>query len=203
MDQQNVQQELAFIKKVMEDSRRLFIYDGKDMIVWGCIVLIGMILMFSKFQYGLRISAFLIWGVLIGIGWIFSVWRGMRIKRMHRVKTLSGRIVSSIWIACGVCMTIVGFGFTSTGLIHGWAINPLLSLFIGVAYFTSATVLDLRYMYGAGIAWWGGALLMALWNGPHTFLIFGLLMIVFHIVPGIVFYKKWKKDYTPESVATV
>ncbi len=203
MDQQSAQQELAFVKKVMEDSRKLLIYDGKDMIVWGILVVTGMILMFSKFEFGLTISTMLIWVVLIGAGWIFSMWRGMKVNRIHRVTTFSGKMMKTIWIACGVCMTIVGFGFTSSGLVSGWAINPMISLFMGLAYFTSATVLGMRYMYIAGFAWWIAALVMAFWTGPHTFLIFAALMIAFHIVPGIIFYRKWKTEYVPSSATAV
>jgi len=203
MDQQSAQQELAFVKKVIEDSRKLLIYDGKDMIVWGILVVTGMFLMYWKFQFGLAVPTYLIWVVLIGAGWIFSMWRGIKVNKIHRVTTFSGKMMKTIWIACGVCMTIVGFGFTSSGLISGWAINPMISLFMGLAYFTSATVLGMRYMYVAGFAWWIAAIVMAFWTGPHTFLIFGSLMVVFHIVPGIIFYRKWKSEYVPSAATAV
>jgi hypothetical protein len=200
MDRQIAEQELAFVKKVIADSRKLLIYDGKDMIVWGILVTIGMVLMYVKFQIGIGLPAYLAWILLIGAGWIFSVWRGMKLRKVHRVTTFSGKMMGTIWLACGICMTIVGFGFTSSGIIGGWAINPVMSLFMGLAYFTSATVLGMRYMYVAGLIWWLAAIIMAFWSGPYTFLIFASLIIAFHIVPGVIFYKKWKIEYKPDSI---
>jgi hypothetical protein len=202
MDGQSAQQELAFVKKVIDDSRRLLIYDGKDMIVWGCLVVVGMIAMFINFQYRLGIPVFLTWFILIGAGWAFSAVRSFSRKKIHRATTYSGRMMKTVWIACGICMTIVGFVFSASGLIEGWAINPIISLFMGLAYFTSGTVLDMRYLYVAGFAWWSAAVVMAVWPGTHTFLIFAVLMIAFHIVPGLIFYKKWKTEYIPNVQGT-
>ena len=199
MDQQTAQQELAFVKKVIDDSRKLLIYDGKDMIVWGGLVTLGMLLMFGKFHLEVGPPVFLTWIVLIGAGWLYSMWRGMKMKNTHRVTTFSGKMMGTIWLASGLCMTIVGFGFTASGLIAGWAINPVISLFMGLAYFSSATILGMRYLYVAGFSWWIAALVMAFWTGPHTFLIFAALMIAFHIVPGIIFYNKWKAEYKTDA----
>jgi hypothetical protein len=203
MEQQAAQEQLEFIKKVIEDSRKLLIYDGKDMIVWGLLVAVGMIMMYARFETALTFPVVWLWVTLIGLGWLYSIWKGIQKTKIHRVSTFSGKMMASIWIACGVSMTITGFGLTTSGIIQGPAIIPIMSLFMGVAYFTSGTVLGMRYLYVAGFSWWGAALLTAFWPGSHTFLIFGLLIIFFHLIPGVLFYKKWKSEYLPQTLGAL
>lgn len=202
MDQESAQQELAFVKKVIEDSRKLLIYDGKDMIVWGIVVALGMLAMYVIFQTGTTFSIPLLWVILIGFGWMYSIWRMKKIK-IHRVKTFSGKMMSAIWLSCGISMTITGFGLTSSGILPGQAIIPVMSLFMGIAYFASGTVLGMRYLYIAGISWWCASLLTAFFPGIHTFLIFGALIIAFHLIPGLIFYRKWKTEYVPSAATAV
>ena len=50
-----------------------------------------------------------------------------------------------------------------------------------------------RWVSFAGVAWWLGSLLMFWVRGAETLLVFGLMMIFFQIMPGLVFYISWKK----------
>ncbi len=76
MTENEAQQELAFIKKVMEDSRRIIAYDGKDFTFWGILVTVGMVLMYVNIVFQFHISSMVLWGSFIGTGWIFSIVRG-------------------------------------------------------------------------------------------------------------------------------
>lgn len=63
----------------MEDSRKIIACDGKDYIVWGILVLIGLIGTYvSEMMKVYKYIAWL-WIIVICIGWIYSLmvhWRG-------------------------------------------------------------------------------------------------------------------------------
>ncbi|MRR09136.1 hypothetical protein EG831_03420, partial [bacterium] len=78
MEQIDAQQELAFIRKVIEDSRTTMIDNGYEYIVWGAIVALGMFATYALDR--LHASAWAaggwiylaLWIAVMGAGWTFS-----------------------------------------------------------------------------------------------------------------------------------
>jgi len=61
-------------------------------------------------------------------------------------------------------------------------------------------VQKLRWVMAVAVAWWLGALLMFHVKGYQTLPIFGVMMILFEVVPGIIFYRQLKsKQATSEA----
>jgi hypothetical protein len=75
-----------------------------------------------------------------------------------------------------------------------------MSVILGVAYFTSGKIYETKWMYLIGAGWWTGAIVLFYWHSIHTLALFGLMMILFQVVPGIYFYKKWKKLYSSKNL---
>ena len=46
MDEKTALEEIQFIRKIIEGSKRKIVYNGIDYIVWGAIVITGMILQY-------------------------------------------------------------------------------------------------------------------------------------------------------------
>jgi hypothetical protein len=116
---------------------------------------------------------------------------GIRGRSFHR--NLGVRIISNVWTSCGVAMTILGFAGITSGAIQDWAIAPVIATIIGTAFAGTAFAHKLSWVKCLGAAWWLGALLMFFVKGYQTLPIFGIMMILFMVVPGIVFQIQWKK----------
>ena len=74
METLTAQEELAFIRKVMEDSRSSFADNGKPKLVWGAIVALGML--YTYIQALAQSDLYVMW-VWIGIsifGWGYIFW---------------------------------------------------------------------------------------------------------------------------------
>jgi|WetSurMetagenome_2_1015567.scaffolds.fasta_scaffold24806_2 hypothetical protein len=199
MEPIDAQQELAFIRKVMADSRTAISDDGKGLIVWGTLVVAGMVTMYASFQFGYPISKTLLWAVLIGLGWVYTIFHEMQNRKTKRFSTFGGRIVGSLWLGCGVVMTIVGFLSPMTGALKPWAIIPVSSLVIGIGYLVTGVVYDDRWTRFSALGWWAGAIVMMLWPGYYLFLLFSAMMIIFQIVPGVRLYQQWRLHQTSEG----
>lgn len=107
MEQIDAKQELAFIRKVIQDSRRMAVDNGLDYIVWGILVALGMFLsvaiIWFKLEHKLGSWTMLaLWILVMGGGWVFSLVRHLRGSATERVRTMSGTILSMLWLACGL-----------------------------------------------------------------------------------------------------
>ena len=194
MKETDAQDELAFIKKIMQDSRRVIAFDGKEFIVWGILVTIGMAVMYVNIAFKYYIHFTIIWGILIGIGWIYSIFRWLIHYRKKTPKTFAAKVLSSVWISFGVTMTLIGFALPPLNVIAGWAIMPLVALGSGMAYFITSVVITEKWVRYSAYGWWVGGLVIAAFPGLHMFLLFAGMMICFQITPGIILQKQYKKE---------
>lgn len=91
-------------------------------------------------------------------------------------------------------MTLIGFLGMYSGALKAWGISPMMSSVLGIAYFISGIVYGDSWIKYLSLGWWGGAVVMFLLPSLHILLVFAAMMILFQIVPGIIFYIKWKNE---------
>ena len=162
MDDRTAIDELVFIRKVIEDSKRSVVENGIGYIFWGILVFIGLILVYLGIVFHLPTNSAWIWVVLIGFGWSYTIIANIKKHRKKPVKTFAGQILMSVWISAGLSMTIIGFIATSSGMINGLALSPLMSTVLGAAYFISGTVYDSKWVKLLAFGWWCGGIAMFL-----------------------------------------
>jgi len=190
MDQQSALEEIALIKRVIEESREFTFNIGKNITIWGILISIAIFGSYGAIVNGYTRLSIWIWAVTIGGGWIFSIISGIREKsktRNYGVKT-----ISFVWTSCGIAMTILGFAGTISGGIEDWAVAPVIATIMGTGFAGTAFVQELRWVMYVAVAWWLGALFMFFIKGYETLLIFGAMMILFEVLPGIIFHSQWK-----------
>ena len=195
MTELNAQQELAFIKKVMEDSRRIICDDGKSFIFWGILIAFGMLITYLKIagDWGVNLGWF--WPALIALGWIVTIIVEIRGEKKRSSKTFAAKILGSVWISCGIAMTILGFVGSITNAYDGVFISPIISVILGIGYLISGVINGKKWVSLLAIGWWSGALLMFYLQNLETLLIMTGMMIFLQTIPGIILYKESKKEF--------
>ncbi len=156
----DAQQELTFIKKVMTDSRKILIDDGKGTIFWGLLISLGLLITYLSVVQNWEAFLSWFWPVLIAFGWIYTIVTEMRHERKRRVKTFAGKIMGAVWIAFGISATILGFVGTVSGAYHSVIISPLIAVLLGTGYLVSGLLYGKSWVSYLSIAWWGGAIVM-------------------------------------------
>lgn len=192
----DAQQELAFIKKVMTDSRKILIDDGKATIFWGLLISFGLLITYFSVAQEWETSLSWFWPALIGFGWIYTIVTEIRHERKRRVITFAGKIVGAVWIAFGISATIIGFVGTVSGAYHSVIISPLIAVLLGTGYLVSGLLYGKSWVSYLSIAWWGGAIIMFLMQNLETLLIMISMMILFQVIPGIILYREFKREKT-------
>jgi hypothetical protein len=202
MDQIDAQQELAFIKKVIQDSRRAAVDNGIDYIVWGLLVSLGMFATVLLERLGVRGTAYLIlWIAVMGGGWAFSLARHLRAQSIERVHSLAGTILNTLWLGCGIVIMILIF---MGGPVMKASPSPYIAAVLGIGFLVSGVLLDFVYFKLSAVCWWLGSAAMFCLNSPWArsmnlyalgdILLFGIMMIPFQVVPGIILYRRWQKE---------
>lgn len=193
MDEIKVQEELAFIKKVMEDTKQSFIHDGKPFIIWGVLVIIGQLGTYyaeitHNFQY-----IWYLWGILAFAGWISSYVNYKKGIKQVRAATLIGKAINAVWLSCGITIMLFVFIVPFLSAYFERYTNPIASAIIGIAYFTTGSV-SYKWLRYVAAGWWLGSLIMFTWPGIYNLLLMAAMMLVFQVTSGFIIYKQWKKS---------
>ncbi|MGE5498172.1 MAG: hypothetical protein ACM3Q2_08885 [Syntrophothermus sp.] len=193
MDQNTAFEELQFIKRVIEDSKRSIVYNGMHYIVWGILIIAGMLLNYYFLRQHIYFNYLYEWAAIVFIGWVFSFYYSKRLDKKGP-KTFALKIIATVWLAAGVAMTILGFIGPLSGAISGSFISPVLSVILGMAYLITGVIFESRWFSWLSAGWWAGAVFMFYYPGIHTLFIMALLMLFFQTLPGIILYRKYNQQ---------
>ncbi len=199
METNSALEELSFIKKVIEDSKKILIIDGKDFIIWGIIAALGLL---TTYVAIIIKKYFLIdwsWFILIGIGWLYAFFSNFKKAKARKTRTFAGKIMGAIWFSMGIAATILGFIGGGSGAIQGVFISPSICTVVGVAYFLTGIVYGSKWITGLSIGWWLGAIYMFLFPGLYSLLMMTGMMLVFQIIPGIILYRKYSIEFSGKT----
>ena len=199
MDRSEAQQELAFIKKVMEDSQRTILDNGKQYVLWSVLVLAGIAAKYLLDGLGSGLNPAWLWMPLIALGWFLSLMLRRRAYSEARVKTLAERTLEAIWTGWGVAIPILTLIGYFSGAIESWAIAPVVATLFGSACFTTGLITAGAWLRNTGVLWWAGAVFMFVVPTDYSVAILGGMFVLLQLIPGIVLYRKWKAGMSDEN----
>ncbi|MBK6772961.1 MAG: hypothetical protein IPG78_12715 [Ignavibacteria bacterium] len=195
METKNAELELSLIKKMMEDSRRLNIDNGIHYIFWGILVTIALLINYAMLLLKVPGNYIgLAWFILMLSGALIDGIIGRRQSKSSKVTTFTSRIMGSLWFASGIAMFMYGFLGTITKAYNPVFICPIISTSLGISYFTSGSIQQIKWLQNISFGWWAGAAIMFIFPSVHTLLIFAIMMICLQVIPGLILNKKSKQD---------
>ena len=195
MESKQAEQELSIIKTIMEDSRNIVLNNGWHYIFWAIIVSAALIANYIMLLIKLN-GSYIGWmwfALMIGAAITASLWE-RRIDKRRPVKTFAGKMLGSLWFAGGIAMFMFGFIGSISGAYNSIYICPIISTVLGVTFYISGEIQQLKWQKLLSIGWWAGAIVLFMLPSVHTLLIFAIMLIVFQAVPGIILNRKYKKE---------
>lgn len=194
MESKQAELELSLIKKMMDDTRKINIDNGIHYIFWGILIAVALFLnyLIIKLNFYPKYAGF-VWLVLMVSGAVADIFIGKYQSKRSSVSTYAGRLMSSLWFASGVAMFIYGFVGSFSGAYNPIFICPIIATSLGISYFTSGSIQQLGWLKSVSYGWWAGAIVMFVFPGIHTLLVFAVMIILLQIVPGIVLNKRSKE----------
>jgi hypothetical protein len=199
MEPKQAELELSLIKKMMDDSRKISLDNGWHFIYWGSLVTTALLLNYTLIIFhGKQEYIGWMWFIMMIGGAITGGIMEKRHEKKKKVHTIAGRIIGSLWFASGIAMFIYGFLGSISGGYNPVYICPVISTSLGISYFTSGEIQQVKLLKYVAFGWWIGAVILFFYPGIHTLLIFALMMICFQVVPGVILNRKFKKDIDAE-----
>jgi len=190
MNEDAVRDDIAFIRRTMEQGRRVVGSWSADMLVWGIAVTLGYAGTYARVRGWWMLDPNWLWTGLVVLAWLYSLRRVRRLA--SRTDAATARLMRSpigmLWFACGVFLTITSFAVIFATAPNTWWINGAISAGVmGIAFFVSSFLCDLPWMRWVALAWWLGEVAMfVLRQQPEGLLLGGALMLVLLAVPGFV-----------------
>ncbi|TAE32696.1 MAG: hypothetical protein EAZ92_01395 [Candidatus Kapaibacterium sp.] len=200
MEQRSPENELAFIRNMMMQTRRRAVYSGLSYIAWGIYIAAAATGAFLVRHFEIPIKPLYIWLPVIAFGWVFTILHIRKTRSQARIETLAGRILAGVWTGLGIILSITGFIGGSTLLSNPNALTGVMCLCIGLGFYITGILYETAWLrWYSSLGWWAGALLLFCFPSSYFMLILAALMLLFHTVPGIVLYRQWKAEYPPEA----
>ncbi len=195
MTQEQAQQDLAFIRELMQSARRATYLSGAFFIVWSIVSGLGLLGTWLLVTRQLTVTAdpgvavFWLWIVMDVIGFIGTV-SIIRRNRQRAVANPAGRMIGLSWFSVAVGILLISIVGGSSGTIPGEVMCAISTIFIGMGVFNSGFLSGIQWLRNLAFVWWlGGALMLAspgLWN----LWFMALLLFVFYFIPGIVLSRR-------------
>ncbi len=190
MNHDQIQQEISIIKSMIEKTRKETAESGHLFIFMGIASAFFVLVISFLELYRLNrlvLPAMIVLTAINGIiGYLVVA------KATEKVKSYPKIVVTSLWLICGLTLLMMTFLFPFLKVYSFSALGTLVSMILGIAVFMTGIIYEMRFILWFSIAWWVGALLMALIEGEFRFLIMIATIIVGWIFPGIILNKRFK-----------
>jgi hypothetical protein len=197
MDQGQAQQELAFIRQMMQSARRATYVSGAFFILWSLITGLGLLGTWLLTTGKLTllsdpgIATFWLWMALDMIGLAGTVLIIRRNRRMAQaVANPAGRLIGLSWFAVAAGILIVAIVGIGSGSISGDVMCAISAVFIGIGVFNSGLLADLKWLRNLAFGWWVGGGLMLAAPGLWNLWFMALLLFLLYFIPGFVLSRR-------------
>jgi hypothetical protein len=189
VDDQAARDDIAFIRRTLEEGRNYARGRSADFLVWGIAVACGYMATYAFVRHWSAIEPDWVWPVLLGLPWLYSLRRVFR--RLSEATAESrppmAQAMAMLWLACGLFLTTLAFGAGWFGVIHQAWFDPTIAGVMGIGFFASASLCNLSWMRLVGLGWWAGEIvLFALHGRSEQLLVAAALMLVLLAGPGLV-----------------
>lgn len=195
MESKQAELELSVIKKIMEDSRNAVLDNGIHYIFWGVIVTFALLVNYAMLLTRTSMNYIgMMWFILMISAAIIDGIIGYRQVKRSQVRTYAGDLLSSLWKATGIAMFMFGFLGIVTRAYDPIYISPVISTTLGIAYYTSGAIQQLKWLKYISFGWWAGAFYLFIFPSVHTLLIFAIMVICLQVIPGLILNRKYKEN---------
>ena len=189
MIEDRAREDIAFIRRAIEEGGAYATASSPDMRVWGIAVAIGYLGTYACIRGWSPVTPGPLWAACLGLPWLFSLRRvatGLAGRKV-RARGPMAQALAMLWFGCGIFLTILVIAAMATGEArNGWC-NAVVAGVIGIGFFTSASLTRLLWLRWVAIAWWlGEVALFALRHRVEVLPLSAALMLLLLAGPGYV-----------------
>jgi hypothetical protein len=107
MIEDRVHEDIAFIRRAVEEGRNYATASSPDIMIWGIAVAVGYLGTYAFVRGWSPLHPSWAWAVCIGLPWLYSLRRLLPAFEQPCVDSPMARALSMLWFGCGVFLTIL------------------------------------------------------------------------------------------------
>ncbi len=199
MEKNQMQEDISFIRNMIDNNRRALVDNGITYISIGIYIFAGVVLTFILNINGISSAVPVLWLILMTMLIVFNFTIQKKFQKKQAKKTFASKVFTSTWTACGTPIFIVSVLYLTTGSISVTSLFITVSSVLGIGYFLTGIINELKFMTVSAFVWWIATAAAVLWkyigDENQLSLLFAGLIFILEIVPGFVIYKRWKRVY--------
>lgn len=199
MEENQIRNDVAYIRSMIENNRRSLVDNGITYISIGIYIVVGVVASYILGIKGMTDYLPPLWLVLMGILITFNLIYKKKHGDRKIPKTFASETFNAVWISCGIPITAISIMYFLVGGIPIQMLFVTISAILGVGYYLTGHINKLPFMKVLAFGWWLGSFAALLWQhiGDETqiSLFFAGLIFLFEVIPGVVIYRKWKREY--------
>lgn len=184
-------EDIAFIRRAIEEGGAYATARSPDMLVWGVAVAIGYFGTWAYVRGWTPLAPRGLWAVCLGIPWIYSLrrlWRRLA-GQIPLPRGPMAQALSMLWLGIGIFLTLLAVPVLWTGDDRG--ISAVVAGALGIGFFASAWLANLPWLRGVAILWWVGELaLFALRRDSALLPLAAGLSLVLLAGPGAILMRR-------------
>lgn len=180
-------EDLAFIRKIMDESSSFAEVGGDQFIAWGSVTGLAMLVTWgiaARYLPGTGTTIWALWFVALAVGFLLSYWRS-RQQRRRPVSNSTNRQIGAVWFAVGMPMLLLFFVGQSYELLRPQAIPATAAALLGTGVYLTGTLARIGWLRNLAFVWWVASIGLMLVHGATVFLVYGLLVLALYVLPGI------------------
>lgn len=178
-------EDLAYIRRLMEQTHTATVAQGHYFVAWGVLVGLALIGTWLMVRGVIETPWYAIWAPTVVLGWTYVAWAVRRDLRVQRTRSAFARLIGFVWMACGIAMTLTFFVAAPLGTISVHAIPGLVGAFMGIGILLTGLVAGIGWLVLVAAGWWLGAVLMWMFPGSNALAILAGCVVLLQIVPGV------------------
>ncbi len=199
MKNEQIQNDVAYIRNMIENNRRALVDNGVTYISIGVYVVIGVIISYILGLNNLMEFLSPLWLTLMTILIVFNFIYHKKSGAKRGRKTFASETFNAVWMSCGIPIATLSILYFVVSGIPIEVLFVMISAVLGVGYFLTGQINDLPFMKVLAFCWWLGSVIALLWkhigDEAQLSLFFAGLIFLLEVIPGIVIYRKWKRVY--------
>jgi len=183
-----VRQDIAFIRRAVEEGGAYTTAGSPDMLVWGVAAALGYLGTYAFIHGWSPIAPYGLWAFCLGVGWLYSLRRIVVGSKGRPARGPMAQALAMLWLGCGVFMTTLVIAAMASGAAReGWC-DAVVAGVLGIGFFASASLSNLPWLRWVAVLWWAGEIaLFALRHDPAVRLpLAAALMLVLLAGPGLL-----------------
>ena len=188
MIEDRAREDIAFIRRAVEEGRNYATARGPDLLLWGIAVTIGYLGTYAFVRGWSPLPPVWLWALCIGLPWAYSLRRLMpAFARPCESGHPMTRALSMLWLGCGIFLTTLALAAIWTGEARQSWFDAVVAGVMGIAFFASAWLSSVGWLRWVAVLWWVGEVaLLALRHRPEVLPLSAALMLSLLAGPGLV-----------------